>query len=327
MLKLNMPVTEGLDVLTQDLPRFFMKKIKRIISDIEDGNSISEALKKHPGLFPESYLSMVKIGEQSDTLPRVLALLVEYLETRRQTRQQIGMALAYPAYLIFIAMGIFVFLQTFVIPAFEDVYLAFGSCLPLPTRIAFKSLSAFNDYILPFLFIFVVILFALILTQRLIRPIERMRLLLPFFGHLWRKKAELQLCQLFSALLESGADTVYSLELVREGIWSNYLKYKLEKVLKYIREGKTIGEAFARAKGFSKTLVWMIQLGEQSENLSQTLSVTAQTYQEDIDILATRLTTSIEPMIHIVFALIIAAMVIVSYLPIFGIAELVLDYM
>jgi type IV pilus assembly protein PilC len=65
MLKLDMPITEGLAVLTQDIPRFFMKKIRRIIGDIEDGISISEALKKHPRLFPKLYLQMIKIGEQS----------------------------------------------------------------------------------------------------------------------------------------------------------------------------------------------------------------------------------------------------------------------
>ncbi|MEK7275313.1 MAG: type II secretion system F family protein [Candidatus Desantisbacteria bacterium] len=325
MIKMDLPITEGLAILTQDLPRFFMKGIKGIISDIEEGSSISEAFKKHPRLFPELYLSMIKIGEQSGSLPKMLNLSAEYLEQTEQIKQKICIAIAYPAQLIFIAMGIFVFIPSFILPAFEEIYSGFGYPLPHATRIIFNYFALFREYLFPFLLIFGVIFFGLMLTRRLIVSAERVFLLLPFFGQLWRKKAEIQFCQLFSALIEEESNTAYCLELTKEGISSKYLRYKLEKVLKSIREeGKSIAEAFVSSKGFSKTLVWMIQLGEQSENLPQTISLTAQTYQEDVDILTTRLTTSIEPLIHLVIAIFIGIMIIATYLPIFCISELVL---
>ncbi|MDI6734847.1 MAG: type II secretion system F family protein [bacterium] len=327
MIKMDLPITEGLAILTQDLPRFSMKGIKRIISDIEEGSSISEAFKKHPRLFPELYLPMIKIGEQSGNLPRMLNLSAEYLEQTRQIKQKIGIALVYPAQLIFIAIGIFVFISSFVMSTFENIYLAFECPLPHTTRIVFNYFAFFTEYLFPLLFIFGIIFLVLILTRRLIVSVERVFLLLPFWGQLWRKKAEIQFCQLFSALIEEESNTIYCLELTKEGIWNKYLKYKLEKVLKSIKgEGKGIGEAFVSSKGFSKTLVWMIQLGEQSENLPQAISLTAQTYQEDVDILTTRLTTSIEPLIHLVMAIFIGIMIIATYLPIFGLSELVLNY-
>lgn len=328
MIKLDLPITEGLATLSQDLPRFFMKGIKGIISDIEEGGSISEAFKKHPRLFPKSYLPMIKIGEQSGNLPKMLNLSAEYLEQTGQIKQKIGIALAYPAYLIFIAIGIFSFIAIFVLPAFEDIYSSFEYPYPHTTMIAFNYFTLFITYLFPFLFIVGLIFFVLILARRRIALVERLFLLLPFFGQLWQKKAEIQFCQLFSALMEEEGNTIYCLELAKEGVWNKYLRYKLEKALKSIKEeGKSIGEAFASSKGFSDTLVWMIQLGEQSENLPQTISLTAQTYQEDVDILTTRLTTSIEPLFHLVIAIFIGIMVIATYLPIFNISRLLLHDM
>ncbi|MFH1859654.1 MAG: type II secretion system F family protein [bacterium] len=197
MIKMDLSITEGLAILTQDLPaRFFMKEIKGIISDIEEGNSISESLKKHPRLFPESYLPMIKIGEQSGNLHKILEFSVGYLEQTEETRQKIGIALAYPGQLMLIAMGIFVFIQTFVIPAFDEVYSSFGQALPLPSQIVFKAFTLFADYMVPCLIIFGVILFVLILTRRLIF-VERLLLLVPFFGQLLQKKAQYQQRTLF----------------------------------------------------------------------------------------------------------------------------------
>lgn len=327
MLKLQMPITEGISILSQDLPQFFREKIKWMLSDIENGNAISEVLKKHPLLFPKSYLPIIKIGEQSGHLPRMLECCVRYIEQRRTTRQKIMMALVYPGQLIFIAMGIFVFIRSVVIPAFEDVYSTFESPLPLPSKIIFHSFTVFIDYLAPFLFIFGVILFGLIIVRRVIRPVERLLLLLPFFGSLWQKTAETQFCQLFSPLIEDGNDTVYGLEMAKEGVENRYLKYKLGEAIRCIKEeGKTMGEAFEKVKGFSKTLIWTIQLGEQSENLPQTISLITQTYQEDIENLTTKLAVSIEPLIHLVIAIFIGIMVIASYLPIFGMADLILNY-
>ncbi len=327
ILKLQMPLAEGLTVLTQDLPRHFIKKIKTIISDIEEGKSIADALKKHPGLFPKLYLPMIRIGEKSENLPRILEFSAAYLEKRRETGQKIGIALAYPGYLIFIAIVIFAFIRVFVLPAFEDIYSSFEYPLPQPTKIIFNYFTLFGDYIVPFLFILVIVFFGLSLTRGLIRPVERIFWLLPFFGPLWQKRAEAQFCELFSILIEDEGDTTYCVELAKEGVWSSYLKYKLEKALKFIKEeGKTIGEAFEKAKGFSKTLIWMIQLGEQNESLPQTVSLIAQTYQEDIDIQTTRLVAMIEPLTHVVFAIFIAMLLIATYLPIFDMTGLILHH-
>lgn len=327
MVDAGIPLVQAMDILAEQMEKkSFREVLSRVRNDIETGSSLSEALSRHPGIFSALYINMVKAGESSGMLDDILDRLATYLEKTNALRRKIKSALIYPAMVSSMAVIITLVLILKVIPTFKNIFETLGGTLPLPTRI----LIAFSDMVRK-LFIYIVgvvfaVLFALsryIKTETGRLVFDRLLLKLPIFGPLFQKVAIAKFTRTLSTLVRSGVPILASLEIVGKTAGNKVIELAVIVIRTSIKEGENIAEPLSKSGVFPPMVVRMISVGEQTGELEKMLNKIADFYEEQVDAAVTGLTSLIEPLIIVFLGVVIGAIVIAMFMPIFKITEII----
>ncbi|MEA3328957.1 MAG: type II secretion system F family protein [Candidatus Omnitrophota bacterium] len=327
MVDAGIPVTQGLDILSEQVEN---KKFKNIITtlrdDIEGGRSLSEAFGKHPNAFSVLFVNMVKAGESSGTLDLILDRLAGYMEKTSFLMRRVKAALVYPAVITTIAFGITVFLIIKVVPVFKGIYEGFGAQLPLPTQLLLSLSDFMRQY---FLLGVAGVIAAVFLVSRYAKTasgkfrFDQLKLKLPVFGLLLKKVAISRFSRTLSTLVKSGVPILNSLEIVAKTAGNRVVEIAVNNARESIREGENISDPLTKSGIFPPLVVRMIGVGEKTGELEKMLAKIADFYDEQVDAAVTGLTSMIEPLIIAFLGLIIGGIVVSMYLPIFKISELI----
>lgn len=323
----GVPIVQGLTILVEQIENPYFKQIVgKVREDIESGSAIAEALAKHPDAFGELFINLIKAGELGGILDTILERLADYQESANELKGKVKGALVYPAVVSIVAVGVTMFLLIFIIPTFGNVFKEFGKELPLPTQILLDLSDILKKYII-FLILGIVAVIVGIKqfykTDMGSKKIDKLLLNLPIFGALLRKVAIAKFTRTFGTLVKSGVPILEALETVAHTSGSRVIEMAVIDAKEAIREGEKIADPLGKSGVFPPMVMQMISVGEETGNLDAMLHKIADFYDAEVDTAVEGLTSMIEPLIIVFMGVVIGAIVIAMFMPIFNMSSLV----
>ncbi len=320
LLRAGLPLPVAItDIVEQIDNKHFKNVIADVKEKIEEGSSFSNALALHRSIFPEMYISMVRVGENLGSLDQVIARLADLEEKKNTLTSKIRAALWYPAFMFLFAMAVTAFLMTNVIPTIADLFEEQQRALPLVTSIII-GISNFMSrfwYALPILAVILVYLYhRYSQTPEGKRRIDELKLKIPLFSNLYHRLIVYRFTQNLGILLTNRVDLIKSFEIVKKIVGNVVIEEKIEEAAKKIREGASVSNSLAKSGFLPKMVLGMISAGEASDNLDTMLVNIGTVYETELDLTVTGLTSLIEPLIIIFMGLVIALIVMSVILPI-----------
>lgn len=321
MVGAGLPVMECLDILADqaDDPGF-KNCLYKICNDVRTGNDLSTSIGRHPKIFSNIYVNMLRAGEASGQLDTILVRLAEYMEKSESLKRKIKSAMTYPAISLIMIFGITAFLLIFIIPKFKKIFEDMGVDLPLPTRITLGISAFLTDswYILILAIGAVITAFVLIKrTKKGAYWIDYVSLKLPIFGDLLQKVAVSRFSRTFATLLRSGVAILSALEIVASTAGNAVLEEAIDASRESIRNGDTLAKPLSDTWIFPPMVVRMIQVGERSGSLEVLLEKISEFYDEQVDATVESLTSLIEPLMIGIMGFIVGGIVLSVFMPIF----------
>lgn len=327
MVNAGLPLVQSLHVLNEQMEnRAFKKVLQEIERDIEGGANLSDALVKHPKLFSELFVNLVKAGEASGMLDEILDRIASYLEASGALRRKVRAALIYPAVVTGISLLITAFLLIWVIPKFKDIFAGFGAKLPLPTALLLALSDNMRAWFLPFLAFSVILGVILRLYVRSDRGrlwFDQLKLNLPVFGVLLKKVAISKFARTFCTLVKSGVPILTSLQIVGRTAGNKVIEQAVDGTRVSIREGESVAEPLGKSPVFPPMVVRMIAVGEQTGALEKMLAKIADFYDQQVEAAVSGLTSMIEPLLIAFLGVVIGSIVICMFLPIFKLSSVI----
>ncbi|NOZ57908.1 MAG: type II secretion system F family protein [Calditrichaeota bacterium] len=326
LLKAGVPLLSALEALYEQTEHPTLKEvISELYRDVEGGQSLSEAMAKHPKVFPALYVSSIRAGEASGAMEQVLSRMATLLEHDKETRAKLKSAMRYPI-IVISSLGIaFLVLMTFVVPRFVDMFLQAGMELPLPTRILIVMSNALQRYGVYgfFGFIGLVVAFKQYIKTRTGRyQWDKFKLSMPIFGNLTLKVAMSRFARMFQTLNSSGMPILETLDILSETVGNEVVSRELQKVTIGVRRGEGIAEPLRRSKLFPPMVIRMVAIGEQSGSLDDMLLNISEHYDLEVDYAVKNLSTMIEPMLTVGLGIIVLFLALSIFLPMWNLTSL-----
>ncbi len=325
MIDSGVPVVQALDILAEQMDNYAFKEIiEDVYNGVEGGANFSDSLEKHKKVFSTLYVSMVRAGEISGELNTILDRLATYLEKSAALRKKVKAALVYPIAVTLIAMGITIFMMTFVIPKFAEIFTSLGAPLPAPTMI----LILISDFVKTNIITVSIVLFVVGIGFKKYISTERGRiwfhkrlLKLPLFGPLFMKVAMSKFSRTLSTLLKSGVPILSAFDIVSKTVGNRLIELAVEDVKNALEAGHGISETLIKKNVFPPMVVRMIGIGEETGEIEKMLGKIADFYDEQVDVAISGLTSLIEPLIIVFLGGVIGTIVVCMFLPIFTITQ------
>ena len=326
MIDAGLPLVQCLDIqAAQQERKVFRDVITDVKNEVEQGQTLANALEKQNKTFDELYTNLVRAGEVGGVLDTILNRLATYLEKAASLRSKVRGAMVYPTAVVLIAIGVIVLLLIEVIPVFEAMFTDVGATLPGPT-LAIINLSRWLQEAILFLLGGVV---AFVIAYRWARrrnpkfryQTDAFYLKLPIFGTLIRKVAVARFCRTFSTMLSSGVPILDSLDICGKTSGNRVVERTLQEARSAISEGKTLAQPLQRSSVFGGMVSQMISVGEQTGSMDSMLSKLADFYDDEVDTAVAALTSLLEPLLIVFLGGAVGSILIAMYLPIFSIAD------
>jgi type IV pilus assembly protein PilC len=327
MVSAGVPILKSLAILErQTESRLLATTIADIRVEIERGASLSAALSKHPKVFGNLYVSMIKAGETGGVLENVLDRIAQNLEREVSLRQRIRAAMTYPVVVLGFVTLILLAMLLFVVPQFKSIYGELGGQLPLPTRILLAVSNAFKSKFLIILAIVALIVFLVRRYKKTEQGQElwdRLKLRIPVFGQLFQKTALARFARVLSVLNKSGVPILQSLDVVAETVNNSLMSKAVLDVQQSVKEGESLAKPLARHTIFPPMVVQMLAVGEETGALDTMLEKVAIFYDDEVTATVDSLTAIIEPMMIFFVGGAVGLSVIALYMPMFNIIKLI----
>ncbi len=321
MINAGLPLVQSLTILAQQTENKTLKEVTRtVVYDVEAGNTLADALDKHPQAFSKLYVNMVAAGEAGGILDTILLRLATFLEKNDALVRKVKGAMVYPAVIISVAVIAVAVLLIFVIPTFASMFASVSMELPLPTRIVMGA----SDFLLRFWYF---LLGALVLAGFAIRQyyqtsggkkaIDGALLKAPVMGDLLRKSAVSRFTRTLGTLISSGVSILDGLEITAKTAGNRVIHDAVMQSRASIAGGETIAGPLQASGVFPPMVISMISVGEQTGGLDEMLAKIADFYDSEVDVAVSALLSLMEPIMIVVLGVIVGGMVVAMYLPIF----------
>ena len=294
-------------------------------SDVEQGSTFADALRKHRKPFDELYVNLVQAGEIGGILDTILNRLSAYLEKADKLARKVKGAMVYPATVLVVAIIVVVLMLVKIIPVFEKMFADFGGTLPAPTQVVIDISHWLQEWLV--FFIGGIILISVAYGQARLRFPKFRRftdgiyLKSPVFGSLLRKVAVARFSRTLGTMIASGVPILDGLDIVARTAGNMVIEEALYDVKAAISEGKTIAEPLMESGVFPGMVVHMIAVGEETGAMEQMLSKIADFYDDEVDAAVDALTAMLEPAMMVFLGGTVGGLLVAMYLPIFTIAE------
>jgi len=327
MIDAGLPLVQCLEILsTQSKDPILSKILKEVRADVEGGATYTDALRKHPKVFDELYLSMVSAGEIGGILDTILGRLSTHIEKIMRIKKKIKGALLYPGITLSVAIGVLTILLIWVIPTFAKMFTDFGGQLPWLTQQVMNVSSLVVNHFLIILGLIVGSVIGIMKyaqTEKGRFQIDKLLLKAPVIGDLIQKAAVAKFTRTLGTLIGSGVPILEGLGIVAKTAGNKVIEQALNRSRQSISEGKPISEPLEQEKVFPSMVVQMIAVGETTGALDSMLSKIADFYDEEVDASVTGLTSLLEPALMVFLGITIGTVVIAMYLPIFKMASVI----
>jgi type IV pilus assembly protein PilC len=325
MIAAGLSLIKTLNILAEQTENKELARLLGIIrSDVESGAALSEAMAKHPIVFPPLMIHLIRAGEAGGFLDTALENAAAMMEADVKLRDTIKSAMTYPVIVLIIAVLAVIGMLIFIVPIFQKMFSDLGGELPLPTQVL-VTMSQGMPIVLPILIVGFII-FSVWWnrnknTDEVRSRIDPLKLKLPVFGLLFKKVAIARFSRNFSTMMGAGVPILQSLSIVGETSGNFVIEQALRKVQESVRQGKTISGPLASEPVFPSMVVQMVAVGEDSGAMEVMLQKVAEFYEAEVDTTTKALTSLIEPLMIAFIGIIIGGMIVALYLPVFSIFD------
>ena len=306
------------------------KKLKATIGDVREccvgGNPFSSALARHPAVFSDLYVNIVRSGETVGALETVLRKLSTYNEKQLEIRTKVGSALAYPAMMALVGVGTIAVLMTFVIPKMVSMFEELGQALPLPTQLLLWTSRLFSHYwwLLALLIVALGSAFKNYHRTEAGREVcDRLLLELPIVGTLMRKADMARFSRTLATLLQNGVPMLEALRITADTLSNTALSKELARSYDSVKEGASLSQGLSGCPWVPVAAISIIEVGEESGSVEKSLLKLSENYEREVDEVIKVAMSVLEPALILGFGLIVGFIVIAMILPIFEIDFLV----
>jgi type IV pilus assembly protein PilC len=327
MITSGLPLVQSLSILAEQTenPRFQVV-ITAVLNDIQSGQTLADAMRRHPKIFTDLYVNMIAAGEAGGILDTILLRLATFLEKNDALMRKIKGAMTYPTVMLLVVIGATTVLLWKVVPVFAGIFTDAGLALPGPTRVVLAISGFLQSYILLCFMAFIGAIFA-IRQYYQTKPgqlvLDRLLLRIPVLGSLIRKAAVSRFTRTLGTLVSSGVSILEGLEITARTAGNRVVHDAVMKSRASIAGGATISEPLKESGVFPPMVVQMINVGEQTGGLDEMLSKIADFYDDEVDAAVTALTSILEPIMIVVMGVVIGGMVVAMYLPMFDLMKTV----
>ncbi|GHS92331.1 type II secretion system protein F [Planctomycetales bacterium] len=331
LLEAGMPLLRSLDILSQMLRGGVMRNSVLDISDeVQGGASLSNAMSHKPKVFDTLYSSMIKAGEASGQLGRILSRLADLREkTEKLVRKVIG-ALVYPAAITVIAVLILTGIMLFVIPKFKEMFSQLGVDLPGPTVLLLRitdEMTYLYFGVIPaavvYLLFFPFVLYTIWRVVRSFPPGKTLTdmaiLKLPIFGLIIRKSSLSRCCRTLGELDAAGVPVLESLAIIKDALGNTVIRAAVNDVYVGIREGENMSTTMRRNKQFDLMTVNMVAVGEETGELDKMLIRVADNFDDEVNVLVESMMSLLEPALIVMMGGAVGFIVISLFMPLISI--------
>ncbi|MGZ3333345.1 MAG: type II secretion system F family protein [Gemmatimonadaceae bacterium] len=327
MINSGLPLVQALTILAEQTDNKALAEVtKKVVFDVESGNTVADALSKHPRAFTNLYVNMVAAGEAGGILDTILLRLATFLEKNDALVRKVKGAMIYPAVIMSVAAIAVVVLLIFVIPVFAGMFASAGQALPLPTRIVIGASGFLRSYWW--------IIGAIVITGGYMGKkyyatpsgklvIDRFMLRMPVLGDVLRKSAVSRFTRTLGTLISSGVSILEGLEITAKTAGNRVIQDAIMQSRSSIAGGDTIAQPLQKSKVFPPMVISMIAVGEQTGGLDEMLSKIADFYDEEVDAAVSNLLSLLEPIMIVFLGVVVGGMVVAMYLPIFDMVNAV----
>jgi type IV pilus assembly protein PilC len=324
MIDAGLPLVQCLEILgTQQPNAEFKKVILDVKAAVESGQTLADALRRHPKVFDKLYANLVAAGEASGILDTILNRLAAYIEKNVKLVKQVKSAMTYPVITIVVSLGVTVVLLVWVIPIFQKMFGDFGSALPAPTQMVINLSEFVRAHILWLVFGVTGTVVGVSAARKNPKGREIIDLMLikaPIVGPLVQRVAVARFTRTLGTMLSSGVPILDALEIVAGTAGNTVVEKGLRVVRARISEGKTMAQPLSEIPVFPPMVVQMIAVGESTGAMDTMLNKIADFYDEEVDGAISQMMAMLEPLIMAFLAVVLGGLVIAMYLPVFTLA-------
>jgi type IV pilus assembly protein PilC len=319
LIRAGLPITGSLELLARrQKDENFKAQLVNVAARVKTGESLSGAFDAQGG-FPLIFTTTLLAGERSGNLEEVLQRYTDFQRVSLTVTKKLKSALVYPALLITLVVGLFIFLITFVVPRFAQLYDQLNAPLPAITVFLLSVGNAsqkYGLYALPVLLVAGFLIYRWSKTDAGATLIDRIRLAIPLLGTVWLKYQVALFSRTLSTLLTGGLPLVPSLETAARSISSRQVSNAVFSSVTQVREGQRLSTSLEGTKVFPELAIEMIEVGESTGALPTMLNSVGGFFEEDVETSTAALLSLIEPALLIFMGIIVAVILISLYLPI-----------
>lgn len=317
----------SLDTIVAQISNPMLKKIlAQVKESVNEGNSLAASFSKHPKVFSQIYINMVRAGEESGSLDLVLDRLAELTEHQQALKGRLRAAMAYPLFMFLVGSLVLFFLVTFVVPNITRIFDEMHQVLPLPTLV----LMGVSHFLKSFWWLLVLgVVCAVAVARRLVRTQkggyiwDRWRLRIPLVGTIHTKTAMGRFARTLASLLQNGVPLLAALNIVRNIVNNRLIADGIDTAIEDVKTGEALSSSLSRNRWFPPIAVQMVSAGEKSGELENMLSRVADVYEREVESQTLAITSMLEPVMILVMGLTVGFIVVSILLPIFDLNQMI----
>jgi type II secretory pathway component PulF len=325
MLEIGTPVSNALKAIaSQSENPEFKEVILTIVKDIEEGRQLSDAMRRHPRVFNNVFISMIKAGETGGFLKDILDRIFEMQEKRQALSTQLKTALTYPAFLCVVGFLVIVFVMIYVLPKFTAFFEGNESILPITTRFLMATSASLQGY----WWAYILVSTGMVMGLKVFKESRQGKILMdrflvsvPLMAKLSNKIYTCELLRTLGHLMESQVPLLDALAVARGTVKNHYYRHFLDQIAEHVAQGGRFSQPFATHPYILASVKEMVATGEEAGNLSGVMLRLATFYDTEVDRALKGLASMIEPVALILMGGVIGVIVSSVILPIFKLAQ------
>jgi type IV pilus assembly protein PilC len=327
LIRAGLPVVESLGTLVfQTENPILADALSDVRVSVLSGETLSDAMRKHPKVFNDLYISLVDAGEVGGVLDQTLEVAATQFDKEANLREQVKAAMTYPKLVVLASIGVVTFMLTFIVPVFAGVYDQFHATLPAITQL----LVTMSFVVRKFWWLVIAAVFAVMYLFKRYREtpkgrqlIDSLTLQVPVLGKVLRKIAIARFTQTFAGATKGGIPIVRALSVSANTCGNVIIRDAVLGVAQQVQEGTPLSVPLDQSGEFPPMVTRMIAAGEKSGNLDEMLDEVSKFYQRDVDYSVQKMTKLIEPLMTILVGVIVLFVLLALYMPIFNLSNVI----
>lgn len=317
----GLPLAQSLSTVVDQTENPRMKSVVQdILASVEGGKSLGESFSKHPDVFNTVYIALVEAGETSGTLDKALERLANQQEKDAEMMSKIRGAMVYPAIVLFVIVGVMVFMLFTIVPQIEKLYHDLKQELPFISQIMVGTANFLLHYWYVVILVLALLIYFLVQylrTEDGRRLLDSLKLNFPVFGPLFRKLYMARFTRTGESLLSTGVPMLDSLDICARSVNNGFVEKSILHAAEKVKSGKGLAESLESEDYILPLVPQMIGIGEKSGRVDEMMGKTATVYENELDATIKAISTVIEPVLMVVLAIVAGGMVAAILLPIY----------